>query len=34
MRLWPERGLGIAAMANVSSQHFKYERLLEPLEEG
>ena len=32
MRLYPDRGLGIVAMANVSSQHFKYERLTAALE--
>jgi CubicO group peptidase (beta-lactamase class C family) len=33
VRLWPERGLGVVAMANVSSQHFKHEGLLRPLED-
>ena len=33
MRLFPERGLGVVAMANVSSQRFKLERLLAPLNE-
>jgi CubicO group peptidase (beta-lactamase class C family) len=31
MRLYPERGLGVVAMANVSSQRFKHEQLLKPL---
>ncbi len=33
MRLYPDRGLGVVAMANVSSQHFKHERLLAPFNE-
>ena len=31
MRLWPDRGRGVVAMANVSFQRFDYEALLEPL---
>ena len=34
MRIWPERGLGVVAMANVSSQKFDYEALIEPLADG
>jgi CubicO group peptidase (beta-lactamase class C family) len=32
MRIYPERGLGAVAMANVSSQRFKHEKLLAPLD--
>ncbi len=31
MRLYPERGIGAVAMANVSSNRFKHEELLAPL---
>lgn len=31
MRLYPQRGLGVVAMANVSSNRFKHDALLEPL---
>ena len=31
MRLWPDRGRGVVAMANVSFQRFDYETLLKPL---
>jgi CubicO group peptidase (beta-lactamase class C family) len=34
MRLYPDRGLGVVAMANVSSQRFQHEKLLEPLALG
>jgi CubicO group peptidase (beta-lactamase class C family) len=31
MRLYPERGIAVVAMANVSSSRFKHERLLAPV---
>lgn len=34
MRLYPERGLGVVAMANVSSGHFHHDALLQPIEES
>ena len=32
MRLWPDRGRGVVAMANVSFRRFDHEALLEPLD--
>ncbi len=32
MRLFPKRGIGVVAMANVSSARFKHEALLAPLQ--
>jgi CubicO group peptidase (beta-lactamase class C family) len=32
MRLYPDRGVGLVAMANVSSNKFDYEEILKPLE--